>query len=171
MSSDETDLSAVLDQLATLNERLAEITALLGPPQYRAVYAGPIFVLAHPLDVRPLGGGPYQLADVICHESIAGTQTGVVTKETAAGAPNPFGPGDQAIADSKAYANLQTYGAQWCSNGSCAGHGTQTCKPKISDIKNTGYQITSAPKTGDSTKTVWTLTAAVSGMVSCTCQQ
>jgi hypothetical protein len=99
------------------------------------------------------------------------TQTGIVTKEMAASAPNPFGPGDQAITDSKAYANLKTYGVQWCSNGSCAGYGTQTCKPKISDIKNAGYQITSAPKTGDSTMTIWTLTAAVSGMVSCTCQE
>ena len=171
MPSNESDLSArVLNQLATLSERLADIIALLGPPQTRAIYDGPIFVLAPKLDVRPLGGGPYQLADVICHESIAGTQTGVVTKETTAGAPNPFGPGDQAIADSKAYANLKTYGVQWCSSGSCAGYGTQTCKPKISDIKNTGYQVTSAPKPGDSTKTIWTLTASLSGMVSCTCQ-
>lgn len=173
MPSNESELSAlVLNQLATLNERLAEITALLGPPHYRAVYNGPIAVIVQPLDVRPpFGGGVYQLADVICHESIAGTQTGVVTKETAAGATDPFGPGDQAIADSKAYANLKTYGVQWCSNGSCAGHGTQTCKPKISDIKNTGYQITSTSKPGDSTKTIWTLTAALSGMVSCTCQE
>jgi len=166
------DLSElVLSQLATLSERLAEIATLLRPPQYKAVYNGPIHVVVPPLDVKPpFGGGVHELADVICHESIAGAQTGVVTKETAAGAPDPFGPGDQAIADSNAYANLKTYGVQWCSNGSCAGHGAQTCKPKISDIKNTGYQVNSAPKPGDSTKTIWTLTAAVSGMVSCTCQ-
>jgi hypothetical protein len=164
------DLSElVLSQLATLNERL---TDLLGRPQYRAVYNGPIYTIAQPLDVQPpFRGGIHELADVICHESIAGTQTGVVTQETAAGAPNPFGPGDQAIADSNAYANLKTYGVQWCSSGSCAGHGTRTCKPKITDLKNTGYQVTSTPKPGDSTKTIWTLTAAVSGMVSCTCQE
>jgi hypothetical protein len=167
------DLSShVLNQLATLIDRLADITALLGPPHYRAVYNGPLQVIVQPLDVQPpFSQGVHQLADVICHESIAANQTGVVTKETAAGAPNPFGPGDQAIADSNASGNLRAYGVQWCSSGSCAGHGTQTCKPKITDIKNTGYQITSALKPGDSTKTIWTLTAAVSGTVSCTCQE
>ena len=166
----ESDLSKlILEQLATLNQRLGE---LLGSPYYRAVYNGPLAVIVQPLDVQPpFGGVVRQLADVICQESIGGTQTGVVTKETAAGGLDPFGPGDQAMADSKAYANLQTYGVQWCSSGSCAGHGTQTCKPKISDIKNTGYQITSAPKPGDATKTIWTLTAAVSGTISCTCQE
>ena len=159
------------NEVARLGAKVASIAELLRTPHYTVVYNGPLPAVVTPIDVQPpFTGGVHELADVICHEQIASTQTGVVTRDTAVDGVNPFTPADQADADAKAYANLKLYGIQWCSGGSCAGHGDQTCKPKLSGLKSLGYQTTSAPHASDAQVRTWTLTATVSATITCTCQ-